>query len=568
MAIRAFKAGDTAAAANASKNYVRIDNKDRPDEAYTTERAVRAGRANAASGRIMVNIPNDHFGPIPAEADTRDPPTGIKVGEWWADRLTCRQWGAHFPHVAGIAGQSNVGAQSVVLSGGYEDDKDEGEWFLYTGSGGRDLSGNKRTNKQQSFDQKFDSMNKALQLSCLNGLPVRVVRSFKEKRSAYAPSEETPVRYDGIYRIVKCWRKAGAQGFLMCRYLFVRCDNEPAPWAEDDCGDSPDRQLPSDALAEMNEVIAANGKAGAKKETIFEMKANPWWDWNPVEKQWGWSRSPPVSQKTGGGGGTGKKRSKVSEEEKALKESSCGVCKNVLLQPVSTPCGHHFCKPCLEKKFAGVADEMDAGAATGRSLRVRKIQKPCPVCKVDIADFLRSAHVNRDMEALIKKLQDAVEHQKKEALADEVKDDGEGEEENEGEGEGAVEGCEMMDEARPLSIIEEEVLRNGHARVPAAAAEDASAVAKHALAKEFTEFDIELIGALLEQEDGNVADVRFALRRMRDQEEAEKKKREKAARAAAKAALSPPPPPPPQLNGKRGHSATSIEEEGMKKSKN
>ena len=29
----------------------------------------------------------------------------------------------------------------------YEDDKDEGEWFLYTGSGGRDLSGNKRVNK-------------------------------------------------------------------------------------------------------------------------------------------------------------------------------------------------------------------------------------------------------------------------------------------------------------------------------------------------------------------------------------------------------------------------------------
>ena len=69
------------------------------------------------------------------------------MGEWWKDRLDCRQWGAHFPHVAGIAGQSGVGSQSVVLSGGYEDDKDEGEWFLYTGSGGRDLSGNKRTSK-------------------------------------------------------------------------------------------------------------------------------------------------------------------------------------------------------------------------------------------------------------------------------------------------------------------------------------------------------------------------------------------------------------------------------------
>ena len=61
----------------------------------------------------------------------------------------------------------------------YEDDLDEGEWFLYTGSGGRDLSGNKRVTKIQSFDQTFDKMNKALLLSCEKGLPVRVVRSYK-----------------------------------------------------------------------------------------------------------------------------------------------------------------------------------------------------------------------------------------------------------------------------------------------------------------------------------------------------------------------------------------------------
>jgi len=69
----------------------------------------------------------------------------------------------------------------------------------------------------QSFDQTFDNMNAALKMSCVKGLPVRVVRSFKEKRSSYAPSTETPVRYDGIYRILRCWRKKGAQGFLMCR---------------------------------------------------------------------------------------------------------------------------------------------------------------------------------------------------------------------------------------------------------------------------------------------------------------------------------------------------------------
>lgn len=56
---------------------------------------------------------------------------------------------------------------------------DEGEWFLYTGSGGRDLSGNKRVTKIQSFDQTFDKMNKALLTSCEKGLPVRVVRSHK-----------------------------------------------------------------------------------------------------------------------------------------------------------------------------------------------------------------------------------------------------------------------------------------------------------------------------------------------------------------------------------------------------
>ncbi|KAB2633089.1 E3 ubiquitin-protein ligase ORTHRUS 2-like [Pyrus ussuriensis x Pyrus communis] len=79
------------------------------------------------------------------------------VRECWKDRLECRQWRAHFPHVAGIVGQSNHGAQSVVLSRGYLDDEDHGEWFIYTR---RDLSGNRRTNKKQSFDQTFDKHNK------------------------------------------------------------------------------------------------------------------------------------------------------------------------------------------------------------------------------------------------------------------------------------------------------------------------------------------------------------------------------------------------------------------------
>ena len=54
----------------------------------------------------------------------------------------------HRPPVAGIAGKPVDGAYSIVLAGGYEDDIDHGDEFTYTGAGGRDLSGNKRTAEQ------------------------------------------------------------------------------------------------------------------------------------------------------------------------------------------------------------------------------------------------------------------------------------------------------------------------------------------------------------------------------------------------------------------------------------
>lgn len=172
--VKAARAG--ASSSRAPRVYQFVRNEDRPDTAFTTERAKKTGKANACSGKIFVTVPPDHFGPIPAENDPKRN-RGVLVGDTWEDRMECRQWGAHLPHVAGIAGQSSYGAQSVALSGGYIDDEDHGEWFLYTGSGGRDLSGNKRTNKTQSFDQKFENMNQALRLSCRMGYPVRVVRS-------------------------------------------------------------------------------------------------------------------------------------------------------------------------------------------------------------------------------------------------------------------------------------------------------------------------------------------------------------------------------------------------------
>ncbi|XP_045822617.1 E3 ubiquitin-protein ligase ORTHRUS 2-like [Trifolium pratense] len=381
------------------KVYHTVDNDERPDTAFTTERAKKTGKANACSGKIFVTIPKDHFGPISAENDpTRN--RGVLVGDTWEDRMECRQWGAHFPHVAGIAGQSTHGAQSVALSGGYVDDEDHGEWFLYTGSGGRDLSGNKRTNKNQSFDQQFENMNEALRLSCRKGYPVRVVRSHKEKRSSYAPEEG--VRYDGVYRIEKCWRKIGIQGHKVCRYLFVRCDNEAAPWASDFSGDRP-RPLP--IIEELKDAV-----------DVTERKGDPSWDFDEEKGCWLWKKPPPLSKKPvntvdpidGSKIKVVKPKAKKASfkiKDRLLKEFGCNICRKVLASPITTPCAHNFCKACLEGSFSGQSYIRNRTTQSGRSLRTQKNIMKCPTCSTDIADYLQNPQVNREMMGMIESLQ-------------------------------------------------------------------------------------------------------------------------------------------------------------------
>ncbi|GAB2272016.1 hypothetical protein Dimus_006840 [Dionaea muscipula] len=381
-----------------------VHNDELPDKAFTTERAKKSGKANAKSGRIFVTIPNDHLGPILAENDPVHK-TGVLVGDTWEDRFACRQWGAHFPHVSGIAGQSTFGAQSVVLSGGYPDDEDHGEWFLYTGSGGRDLSGNKRTNKKQSFDQSFTSGNEALRLSCRKGYPVRVVRSRKDRRSHYAP--ESGVRYDGIYRIEKCWRKRAEDGFLVCRYLFVRCDNSPAPWASDEHGDRP-RALPK--VKELKDAT-----------DVMERKGSPHWDFDEEDVCWKWKKPPPPTRCSSTGRKLNKtitKRSKDSYKDKILKEFSCLLCRKVLNLPITTPCAHNFCKSCLDAAFAGQKFETERSRG-GRQLRAKKTVMKCPSCANDIADFLQNAQVNTEMMGVLESLKRKLEEEKESEAGEE-----------------------------------------------------------------------------------------------------------------------------------------------------
>ncbi|KAI7724728.1 LOW QUALITY PROTEIN: hypothetical protein M8C21_004605, partial [Ambrosia artemisiifolia] len=410
IAIRMAKMTRSNAASGPPKPYYSVLNQNKPDKAYTTERAKKTGKANACSGKIFVTVPPDHFGPISAENDP-ERGMGVLVGETWEDRLECRQWGAHLPHVAGICGQSDYGAQSVALSGGYEDDEDHGEWFLYTGSGGRDLSGNKRTNKTQSFDQKFDKSNEALRVSCRKGYPVRVVRSHKEKRSAYAP--ETGVRYDGVYRIEKCWRKPGIQGFKVCRYLFVRCDNDPAPWTSDEIGDRP-RPLPT--IKELKEAT-----------DVTERKTPPSWDYDEEKACWLWKIPPPESRKRANTGNVGegtqirtvrRKTHIMSVSERLLKEFCCLICHKVMNLPLTTPCAHNFCKSCLQDSFAGQTFIKERNCEGRRTLRAQKNIMKCPSCSNDISEYLQNPQVNRELMSVIESLQRQTKEMEENAVSE------------------------------------------------------------------------------------------------------------------------------------------------------
>ncbi len=153
------------------------------------------GFATVGRSKTCTKVPSDHFGPIP----------GIDVGMCWKYRIQLSEEGVHRPPVAGIAGKPSQGSQSIVLSGGFAHDADHGEEFFYSGSGGCDLSGNKRTGARVC-DQELTKSNLALAVSCharvnakdgaeankdwKKGKPVRVVRTEKfGKHSKFAPKE-------------------------------------------------------------------------------------------------------------------------------------------------------------------------------------------------------------------------------------------------------------------------------------------------------------------------------------------------------------------------------------------
>lgn len=122
--------------------------------------------------------------------------------------------GVHRNAQGGIGGGGESGVESIVLSGGYEDDVDNGDTILYTGMGGRDS----RTG-QQVADQEFTGLNRSLVTNVRNETPVRVVRKLEDGRFSY----------DGMYQVVDAYDVLGKRGFRICRYELLKvADDKPA----------------------------------------------------------------------------------------------------------------------------------------------------------------------------------------------------------------------------------------------------------------------------------------------------------------------------------------------------
>ncbi|KAL3421636.1 YDG/SRA domain-containing protein [Phlyctema vagabunda] len=221
---------DTINIVNSSNSGNNMDSTETKDNSTAKKGKAPGGMANVGHSKKCTIVPSTHRGPIP----------GIHVGQSWLYRASCGSDGVHRPTISDIAGSATTGgAVSIVLSGGYPEDVDNGINFVYTGSGGRDLQA-KRT-APQTKDQELTRDNLALAKTCdatiskdggtakdwKKSLGVRVVRGSK-LGSKFAPKEG--YRYDGIYKLVKYEFSQGSSEHMVYRFHFRRDDQTPAPW--------------------------------------------------------------------------------------------------------------------------------------------------------------------------------------------------------------------------------------------------------------------------------------------------------------------------------------------------
>eukprot|EP00123_Amoebidium_parasiticum_P013805 comp22162_c0_seq1/m.32491 comp22162_c0_seq1/g.32491 ORF comp22162_c0_seq1/g.32491 comp22162_c0_seq1/m.32491 type:complete len:816 (-) comp22162_c0_seq1:813-3260(-) len=338
------------------------------------------GGGMACVGKSTTNtlIGDHHVGPVP----------GIRVGQLWPYRVNCSEDGVHPPIVAGMYGTPKTGCLSIVLSGGYDDDQDEGDWFWYTGAGGRDLSGNKRS-AEQSKDQELKSTNLAL-ANCHNkkdwkkGQPIRVIRCSKLAKTNhgdYAPSiNDHPncaewkqcFRYDGLYKVVEWGPQKGNSGFIVYRYKLKRDDPEPAPWT---------KKGKENLVAwpkHFGDLVAEAASTGTKKLKLDETRSKEMLaaiakdkankdKWDDVLS--GRSDQVPLEHDR-------------DTLQKIEDKFQCTICMDLCRAAMTLPCSHNMCRDCFQRGM--------------------KSATICPMCRQEVPkEIIKKAPIDKDLHAAL-----------------------------------------------------------------------------------------------------------------------------------------------------------------------
>lgn len=154
---------------------------------------------------------------------------GNPPGTTYSNRRALAQAGVHKPLQHGISGASAEGADSIVVSGGYEDDEDYGSLIVYTGAGGRDPD-----TGQQIADQEFTAQNLALVKSyrfvelAADGTPLPAPDNLPS--TGPAPRAESTVQR--IVRNTEISRRVKALHDYTCQVCGVRIEIAAGAYAE------------------------------------------------------------------------------------------------------------------------------------------------------------------------------------------------------------------------------------------------------------------------------------------------------------------------------------------------
>jgi len=126
-----------------------------------------------------------------------------RSGDTFRNRIELAFSGVHRPRRAGVCGTQQLGAESIVLAGQYEDDEFGEPEIRYSGNGGRDPKTGRQTTHQVAT-----GTNLSLLKSQETGQLVRVLRKV--------PAEDGGAdvyRYEGLYSVVGSGYEPGKSGF-------------------------------------------------------------------------------------------------------------------------------------------------------------------------------------------------------------------------------------------------------------------------------------------------------------------------------------------------------------------